>query len=189
MKEDIKNMLRKNTIIAFFNFVIDMIFTLIDQRFNRSRENDASDEDYGITCHPYKTDKELAKPSDLDDYSFNKTDGDNFVGHTALVREKRARKTAEEMSESVTIIARSMHREVMSLIDKMNAHEELMSREGNEDAFFNHHYITPRITESKIVTRNVNVHYIGRKPMINRPVARTRRRQRAVFSRHKVFIF
>ena len=189
MKEDIKNMLRKNTIIAFFNFVIDMIFTLIDQRFNRSRENDASDEDYGITCHPYKTDKELAEPSDLDDYSFNKTDGDNFVGHTALVREKRARKTAEEMSESVTIIARSMHREAMSLMDEMNAHEELMSREGNEDAFFNHHYITPRITESKIVTRNVNVHYIGRKPMINRPVARTRRRQRAVFSRHKVFIF
>ena len=51
------------------------------------------------------------------------------------------------------------------------------------------HSILPKIIESKVITRNVNVHYIGRKPMINRPVARTRRRQRAVFSHRKVFIF
>lgn len=171
-------MLRKNT-IAFFNFVIDVISTLIDQCLNRSRENGASDEDYGITYHPYGIDKELAKPSDLDDYSFNEI-RDNSVDHTTLVREKQARKEAEGMSETVAVIARSMHRE-MSLMDEMNAHEELMSREGNGDEFFNHRYIAPRAIDSKIVTRNVNVHYIGKKPMINRPVARTRRRQRAVF--------
>lgn len=171
-------MLRKNT-IAFFNFVIDVISTLIDQCLNRSRENGASDEDYGITYHPYGIDKEFAKPSDLDDYSFNEI-RDNSVDHTTLVREKQARKEAEGMSETVAVIARSMHRE-MSLMDEMNAHEELMSREGNGDEFFNHRYIAPRAIDSKIVTRNVNVHYIGKKPMTNRPVTRTRRRQRAVF--------
>ena len=172
-------MLRKNT-IAFFNFVIDMISTLIDQCLNRGRENGASDEDYGITYHPYGIDKELAKPSDPDDYFFNEIH-DNSVGHTTLAREKRARKVAEEMSASVAVIARSMHREAMGLMDEMNAHEELMSREESEDAFFNHHYITPRIIDSKIITRNINALYIGKKPMTNRPVTRTRRRQRAVF--------
>ena len=34
------------------------------------------------------------------------------------------------------------------------------------------HHSIPKIIESKIVTRNINVLYIGRKPMINRPVAR-----------------
>lgn len=172
-------MLRKNT-IAFFNFVIDMISTLIDQCLNRSRENGASDEDYGITYHPYGIDKELAKPSDLDDYSFNEI-RDNSVSHTTLVREKRARKVDDEMSASVAVIARSMHRE-MSLMDEMNVHEELMSRKESEDTFFNHHYISPKIIDSKIITRNINALYIGKKPMINRPVARTRLRQRAVFS-------
>ena len=171
-------MLRKNT-IAFFNFVIDMISTLIDQCLNRSRENGASDEDYGITYRPYGIDKELAKPSDLDDYSFNEI-RNNSVDHTTLVREKRARKVDDEMSASVVVIARSMHRE-MSLMDEMNAHEELMSRKESEDAFFNHRYIAPRAIDSKIITRNINALYIGIKPMINRPVARTRRRQRAVF--------
>ena len=171
-------MLRKNT-IAFFNFVIDMIFTLIDQCLDRSRKNGASDEDYVITYHPYGIDKELAKPSDLDDYSFNEIH-DNSVGHTTLVREKRARKVAEEMSASVAVIARSMHRE-MSLMDEMNAHEELMTREESEYAFINHHYIAPKIIDSKIITRNINALYIGKNPMTNRPVTRTRRRQRAVF--------
>lgn len=173
-------MLRKNT-IAFFNFVIDMISTLIDQCLNRSRENGASDEDYGITYHPYGIDKELAKPSDPDDYFFNEIH-DNSVGHTTLAREKRARKVAEEMSASVAVIARSMHGEAMSLMDEINAHEELMSREESEDAFFNHHYIAPKIIDSKIITRNINALYIGKNPMTNRPVARTRLRQRAVFS-------
>lgn len=173
-------MLRKNT-VALFGFILTMIFTLIDQLLNGGRKNNAPDEDCSTKCYPYRTDKELAKPSDLDDYSFNEIH-DNSVGHTTLVREKRARKVAEEMSASVAVIARSMHREAMSLMDEMNAHEELMSREESEDAFFNHHYITPRIIDSKIITRNINALYIGKNPMTNRPVTRTRLRQRAVFS-------
>ena len=85
------------------------------------------------------------------------------------------------MSASVAVIARSMHREAMSLMDEMNARKELMSRKESDDAFFSHHYITPKIIDSKIITRNINALYIDKKPMTNRPVARTRRRQRAVF--------
>ena len=191
MKEDIKNMLRRTieTIATVFTLLFIATFSPIVQHVNRRRRKNAPETSSAMEYHPYKIPrKELENPKGFDDYSFNKIIRDNFAGKAASEREDRSREEDEEIDEILKGIASLMNEE-RSRMYRSFLDEELLSREGNEDAFFNHHYITPRITESKIVTRNVNVHYIGRKPMINRPVARTRRRQRAVFSRRKVFIF
>jgi hypothetical protein len=177
-------MLRR-TISAFatvFTLIFIATFSPIIPHFNRRRRKNAPETSSAMEYHPYKIPrKELENPKGFEDYTFNRIIRDNFGGKAASERKNRSREEDEEINGILWEIARSMHREVISLMDEMNTREELMSREGNGDAFFNHRYITPRITESKIVTRNVNVHYIGKKPMINRPVARTRRRQRAVF--------
>ena len=189
MKEDIKNMLRRtiSAIATVFTLIFVATFSPIVQNVNRRRRKNAPETRSDTDHQPYKIPrKELENPKGFDDYSFNKIIRDNFAGNAAPERENRSREEDEEIDEILKGIASLMNEE-RSRMYRSFLDEELMSREGNEDAFFNHHYITPRITESKIVTRNINVHYIGRKPMINRPVARTRRRQRAVFSRRKVF--
>ena len=160
-----------STITAVFLIFIAIISPIIP-RINRRRRKNAPETSSAMEHHPYKIPrKELENPKGFEDYSFNRIIRDNFGGKAASERKNRSREEDEEINGTLWEIARSMHGEVISLMDEMKAHEELMSREGNEDTFFNHRRITPRIIESKIVTRNVNVHYIGRKPMINRPVA------------------
>lgn len=169
-----------STIAAVFLIFIAIISPIVPH-FNRRRRKNAPETSSDTVYRPHKIPrKELENPKGFEDYSFNRIIRDNFGGKAASERKNRSREEDEEINGTLREIARSMHREVISLMDEMNAREELMSREGNGDEFFNRRYIAPRVIDSKNVMRNINVLYIGKKPMINRPL-RARRRQRAVF--------
>ena len=152
-------MLRRtiSAIATVFTLIFVATFSPIVQNVNRRRRKNAPETRSDTDHQPYKIPrKELENPKGFDDYSFNKIIRDNFAGNAAPERENRSREEDEEIDEILKGIASLMNEE-RSRMYRSFLDEELMSREGNEDAFFNHHYITPRITESKIVTRNINV--------------------------------